>query len=47
LAGLFSNGNLIEIPDAKTFVALDRPDVVMNAIAEITAGQPGTARQGP
>jgi hypothetical protein len=42
---LFSNGNLIEVPDAKTFVSLDRPDVVMNAIAEITARKPGTARQ--
>jgi pimeloyl-ACP methyl ester carboxylesterase len=46
LAGLFSNGNLIEVSDAKTFVALDQPDVVMNAIAKITAGKPGTARQG-
>ena len=33
LAGLFSNGKLIEVPDAKTFVALDRPDMVMDAIA--------------
>ena len=46
-AGLSSNGNLIEVPDAKTFVSLDRPDVVMNAIAEITARKPGTARQHP
>lgn len=41
LADLFSNGKLIEVPDAKTFVALDRPEVVTNAIAEITAGKPG------
>jgi pimeloyl-ACP methyl ester carboxylesterase len=47
LAGLFSNGNLIEVPDAKTFVSLDRPDVVMNAVVEITARKPGTARQRP
>jgi len=45
LAGLFSNGKLIEVPDAKTFVSLDRPDMVVNAIAEITAGKPGAGRQ--
>jgi pimeloyl-ACP methyl ester carboxylesterase len=33
LAGLFSNGKLIEVPDAKTFVALDEPDSVIQAIA--------------
>jgi pimeloyl-ACP methyl ester carboxylesterase len=33
LAGLFSNGKLIEVPDAKTFVALDNPDAVIDAIA--------------
>jgi pimeloyl-ACP methyl ester carboxylesterase len=45
LAGLFSNGKLIEVPDAKTFVALDQPDMVMNAIAGITASKPGAGRQ--
>ncbi|MGB6208773.1 alpha/beta fold hydrolase [Mycobacterium sp.] len=33
LAGVFSNGKLIEVPDAKTFVALDNPEVVVEAIA--------------
>lgn len=37
LAGLFSNGKLIEVPDAKTFVALDDPDAVIDAIAAINA----------
>jgi pimeloyl-ACP methyl ester carboxylesterase len=37
LAGLFSNAKLIEVPDAKTFVALDQPDAVIDAIAAITA----------
>jgi pimeloyl-ACP methyl ester carboxylesterase len=37
LAALFSNGKLIEVPDAKTFVALDNPDAVIDAIAEISA----------
>jgi pimeloyl-ACP methyl ester carboxylesterase len=33
LAGVFSHGKLIEVPDAKTFVALDNPDAVIDAIA--------------
>ena len=37
LAGCFSNGELIEVPDAKTFVALDDPDAVVDAITAITA----------
>lgn len=37
LARLFSNAKLIEVPDAKTFVALDQPDAVVDAIAAITA----------
>ncbi|MGH3971488.1 MAG: alpha/beta fold hydrolase [Mycobacterium sp.] len=37
LAALFSNAKLIEVPDAKTFVALDEPDAVIDAIAAITA----------
>ncbi|OBI94192.1 alpha/beta fold hydrolase [Mycobacterium sp. 1245805.9] len=37
LAGLFKNAKLIEVPDAKTFVALDQPDAVIDAIATITA----------
>lgn len=37
LAGLFSNGKLIEVPDAKTFVSLDDPNVVIDAVAAIAA----------
>lgn len=35
LAGLFSNAKLIEVPDAKTFVALDDPQAVIDAVAAI------------
>lgn len=37
LAGQFSNGKLIEVPNAKTFVSLDDPNVVIDAVAAITA----------
>ena len=37
LAALFSNAELIEVPNAKTFVSLDQPDVVIDAIAAIAA----------
>src|SRR5882757_325716 len=33
LAEVFSNGKLIEVSDAKTFVSLDNPDAVVDAIA--------------
>jgi pimeloyl-ACP methyl ester carboxylesterase len=33
LAAAFSNGKLIEVPNAKTFVSLDNPQAVINAIA--------------
>lgn len=33
LAEVFSNGKLIEVPDAKTFVSLDNPEAVIDAIA--------------
>ncbi len=33
LAGVFSNAKLIEVPDAKTFVSLDNPEAVIDAIA--------------
>jgi pimeloyl-ACP methyl ester carboxylesterase len=39
LAGCFSNGKLIEVPGARTFVALDDPDAVVDAITAITAPQ--------
>ena len=45
LAGVFSNATLIEVPDAKTFVSLDRPDTVIDAIAEISARRPGAGHQ--
>jgi pimeloyl-ACP methyl ester carboxylesterase len=35
LAALFPNGTLIEVPGAKTFVALDDPDAVVSAIEKI------------
>jgi pimeloyl-ACP methyl ester carboxylesterase len=37
LAGWFSNEKSVEVPDAKTFVALDQPDVVIDAIAAMNA----------
>ncbi len=33
LAEVFSNGTLIEVPNAKTFVSLDNPSAVVDAIA--------------
>jgi pimeloyl-ACP methyl ester carboxylesterase len=33
LAGVFSNAKLIEVPNAKTFVSLDNPEAVIDAIA--------------
>jgi pimeloyl-ACP methyl ester carboxylesterase len=33
LAGAFGNAKLIEVPDAKTFVSLDNPEAVIDAIA--------------
>jgi pimeloyl-ACP methyl ester carboxylesterase len=35
LAAAFPNGTLIEVPDAKTFVALDDPDAVVDEIEKI------------
>jgi pimeloyl-ACP methyl ester carboxylesterase len=42
LAALFPNSTIIEVPDAKTFVALDDPDVVVGAIEKI-GGHPASA----
>jgi pimeloyl-ACP methyl ester carboxylesterase len=39
LAGCFSNGKLIAVPGAKTFVALDDPEAVVDAITAITASR--------
>jgi pimeloyl-ACP methyl ester carboxylesterase len=33
LAAVFSNGKLIEVPGSRTFVSLDEPDAVIDAIA--------------
>lgn len=41
LAGCFSNAKLIQVPDAKTFVSLDDPDAVVDAITAITASRTG------
>jgi len=40
LAGCFSNPKLIEVAHAKTFVALDDPNAVIESIAAITASRP-------
>jgi pimeloyl-ACP methyl ester carboxylesterase len=39
LAELFPNSSLIEVADAKTFVPLDNPQAVIEAIASVGAGQ--------
>jgi pimeloyl-ACP methyl ester carboxylesterase len=33
LAEVFSNGKLIEVPGARTFVSIDQPGAVIDAIA--------------
>ena len=42
LAGLFSNGKLIEVPISKTFLALDNPGAVIDATAAISAERSGS-----
>jgi pimeloyl-ACP methyl ester carboxylesterase len=37
LAALFSNGSLIEVPGARTFVSLDNPGAVIDAITTVGA----------
>jgi pimeloyl-ACP methyl ester carboxylesterase len=37
LAALFPNGALIEVPEARTFVSLDAPAAVIDAIATVGA----------
>ena len=37
LAHLFTNCTMIEVPDARTFVALDNPGAVIDAIASVSA----------
>jgi pimeloyl-ACP methyl ester carboxylesterase len=40
LAALFPNCTLIEVPDARTFVSLDRPDAVIDAVAAVGVCRP-------
>jgi pimeloyl-ACP methyl ester carboxylesterase len=40
LAALFPNSTLIEVPDARTFVSLDNPGAVIDAIATVGASRP-------
>jgi pimeloyl-ACP methyl ester carboxylesterase len=39
LAALFPNSTLIEVPDAKTFVSLDNPGPVIDAVATVGANR--------
>jgi pimeloyl-ACP methyl ester carboxylesterase len=41
LAALFPNCTLIEVPDARTFVSLDNPAAVIDAIEKVGANRPG------
>ncbi|MCT7661891.1 alpha/beta fold hydrolase [Mycobacterium deserti] len=40
LAALFPNSTLIEVPDARTFVSLDAPTSVIDAVATVGANSP-------
>jgi pimeloyl-ACP methyl ester carboxylesterase len=40
LAALFPNSKLIEVPDAKTFVSLDNPTAVIDAVAAVGVKRP-------
>jgi len=42
LAALFPNSTLIEVPDARTFVSLDAPTAVIDAVATVGAAKPLT-----
>ena len=42
LAALFPNSTLIEVPDARTFVSLDKPEAVIDAVAAVGATEPRT-----
>ena len=45
LAGMFSNAKLIEVPTGKTFVALDDPGAVIDAIAAVNAEESSSRPQ--
>ena len=40
LAALFPNSTMVEVPGARTFVALDDPAAVVDAIAALSAQRP-------
>ena len=42
LAALFPNSTLIEVPDARTFVSLDEPGAVVDAVSAVGANGPRT-----
>jgi pimeloyl-ACP methyl ester carboxylesterase len=42
LAALFPNSTLIEVPDARTFVSLDKPAAVIDAVMAVGAKEPRT-----
>jgi pimeloyl-ACP methyl ester carboxylesterase len=45
LAAAFGNAQLIEAPIGRTFLALDNPEPVINAIVAISAAKPGSPRR--
>ena len=47
LAAAFRRAQLDEIPDATTFVSIDRPDAVVSAVRDLLATPPGSDRTGP
>ena len=47
LAAAFPNSQLDEIPDATTFVSIDRPDAVVNAILDVVAKSKSAHQAGP
>jgi pimeloyl-ACP methyl ester carboxylesterase len=47
LAAVFQRAQLDEIPDATTFVSIDRPDAVVSAVRDLLATPPGSDRTGP
>src|SRR5258708_5835128 len=47
LAAAFRRAQLNEIPDATTFVSIDRPDAVVSAVRDLLATPPGSDRTGP
>jgi pimeloyl-ACP methyl ester carboxylesterase len=47
LAAAFRRAQLDEIPDATTFVSIDRPDAVVSAVRDLLATPPGSDRAGP